>query len=137
MFFDTFYEGRKPRPLFLLRQERLAPYRELDVKLHCKTHMTCVVSQKGCQETLLEGKHPVGKHMCTRVGTRAMGGARASDLERRFPKAESSLSSIISSSTPHRSLCLIGLRPLPRRLPVIWCCTFVVLSAIRSLPSCS
>ena len=31
MFFDPFYEGREPRPLFLLLQERLAPYHELDV----------------------------------------------------------------------------------------------------------
>ena len=28
------------------------------------------------------------------------------------------------------SLCLIGLRPPPCKPPVIWCCTFIVLSAI-------
>ena len=39
-FIYSFHEDCKPRPLFLLRRERLAPYRELDVELHCKTHTT-------------------------------------------------------------------------------------------------
>ena len=60
MFFDSSHEDCKPRTLFLLRWECLAsvPYREFDVKLHCKTHMTRAVSQKVYRETLAEGKHP-------------------------------------------------------------------------------
>ena len=40
-----------------------------------------------------------GKHMGTRVGTRAMGGERASDLERGSPKVEGSLSSTPGGSS--------------------------------------
>jgi hypothetical protein len=57
VFFDSFREDCKPRALFLLRRERVSPYRELDVKRHCKTHTTRVVSQKVRRETVLEGKH--------------------------------------------------------------------------------
>jgi hypothetical protein len=40
MFSDSFHEDCKPHPLFLLHRERVAPFRELDVKLHCNTHTT-------------------------------------------------------------------------------------------------